>query len=430
VVETYILFLTRIYCQRAALEQLRFRKFKKQRAGPSTFTPDSPSSSVTEYQTTPNAPPLQSRDATLPSRYFRTQSSQILVPNSSPPLFDIGYAAHQSTQCSNNDDVAGIPGLIHSSPLIAPAKQVSVDPLSAPSGFVSHPVNSNTSSSRPWGNGDSRKRDMDNRLERSPPRKRLDHGLGTSPDQLDFLNAPESPVVQRLGQRRRLPNNNVDGHSTSSDESMPDIKDILSGPSKPRIMRGRRPDAREPQYADASHSESEDPKFVRFKITMPQYSPSHVRIAWEQAHGDVKQATSLLSDPDWDPRPPFSSQSSPELTGRVKEVDEATRAQRAATKEKGKKSLIYANRAALEIKQVRPSTPPGSTGQIDLTASSPLQVSTGALRRRPIKMLPPDSSSSDEEPGLTSSRGVSDEDRALEYFKTAKADELQELIGK
>jgi SWI/SNF-related matrix-associated actin-dependent regulator 1 of chromatin subfamily A len=226
-------------------------------------------------------------------------------------------------------------------------------------------------------------------------------------------------------------NNVTDNMSSSSDDSLPDIPRIVAGPSKPRIMKGR------PSTPDASpaNDPSTDPKFIRFKVTMPLESPARIQNAWIQAKGDVKKATELLSDPSWvAPR-----RVQDDVTGRVREIDEATKAQRMAAKEKGKKSMIYANRPVLEAKPGI-STPPVSKRVIDLTAASPAAPITPLVppaRRKRVKKLVVNSDSEgafqdSDEDERTNKRGridITNESRALDYFNTAGAEALQELTG-
>ena len=69
----------------------------------------------------------------------------------------------------------------------------------------------------------------------------------------------------------------------------------------------------------------------------------------------IGKLSDLLDDRTWLKNPSGTVQPSPEVVGRVKEIDEATKAQRAAAKEMGKNSLIYANRPAPRISP--PPTP-------------------------------------------------------------------------
>jgi SWI/SNF-related matrix-associated actin-dependent regulator 1 of chromatin subfamily A len=224
----------------------------------------------------------------------------------------------------------------------------------------------------------------------------------------------------------------MDNLSYSSDDSLPDITRIVAGPSKARLMKGR------PSSPDASptNDPSADPKFIRFKVTMPLESPARIQNAWIQAKGDVKRATELLSDPSW--VAPKKVQD--DVTGRVKEIDEATKAQRMAAREKGKKSMIYANRPVLDTKPST-STPPVSKRVIDLTAPSPASLGSPLAppgRRKRVKKLVVNSDSeaafqdSDDDDERSNKRGrpdITNETRALDYFNTAAAEALQELTG-
>ena len=81
--------------------------------------------------------------------------------------------------------------------------------------------------------------------------------------------------------------------------------------------------------------------------------------AWKEARRNEEAALRLLQNPNWKPKVPepispakaIPSESS--ATGRVKEVQEAHKAQRAAAKEKSKKTSIYANRLVLHVTNQR-----------------------------------------------------------------------------
>jgi SWI/SNF-related matrix-associated actin-dependent regulator of chromatin subfamily A containing DEAD/H box 1 len=412
--------------QRAALDQLRFSKVNRACATPNTFTTSS-SSSIPPNQPFYSAPPSQSRDATIPSRYFPQVPNpygNVLVPSPSPFHAGTTFYQYQPDPATKEHDVATISTPFHANAWRNTSRQFGIDPLSAPSGFFTNSDGLPMSSRHPWGADDQRL----TIIEEGPPRKRINRG---SPhDSPDVVNVPDSPQIQRPGQRRRIVNG-IDALSTSSDESMPDVQHGLGGQPRPRIVRGRRPSL----STEPPQSEGEDPKFTRFLVTMPLHSPSRVRTAWQQANGDVKKATALLSDPAWESQPPATTQAA-EALGRVKEIDEATKAERAAIREKGKKSMIYANRSALENKPVQPSTPPPSTKTtVDLTMSSPLSPVIAQHRRKRIKKLVVDSESeieltaSEDERSSQPRQGSSDEIRALHYFNTVGSDALQELTG-
>lgn len=306
------------------------------------------------------------------------------------------------------------------------------DPLSAPSGFVSSGNYHHASLRRPWGGEGNQ---AEGRWEDGPPRKRMN--LGPSYNVYDAAGSPPSPEIQRPGQKRRAATSIMESHSTSSDDSLPDVAKILAGPSKPRIMRGR------PSSLEASPASdlATDPKFIRFKVTMPMEPPSRVQAAWLFAKGDVKKATELLSDRLWvPPQPPAVTKAERDAIGRVREIDEATKAQRVAVKEKGKKSMIYANRPVLEVKPPSISTPPAKR-VFDIPTKAPATPETpmiAAPRRKRIKKMVVNSDSEAEfgesdEDDRENKRGRmdnTDDIRALEYFNTTAAAALQELTGK
>jgi SWI/SNF-related matrix-associated actin-dependent regulator of chromatin subfamily A containing DEAD/H box 1 len=353
----------------------------------------------------------------------------VLVPSSSPLAPEVNQRPYQPYSQHHPYDVSSMSGLISSNTWDQPRRKLNTDPLSAPSGFHSNGVAVHASLRRPWSAGEGQ---IEGVQEDGPPRKRINRGTSLDPshDAYDVANSPPSPEIQRPGQRRRIINNHMDSPS-SSDDSLPDIPRIVAGPSKPRIMKGR------PSTPDISpaNDPTADPKFIRFKVTMPLESPARIQNAWIQAKGDVKKATELLSDPSW----VAPKRVQDDITGRVKEIDEATKAQRMAAKEKGKKSMIYANRPVLEVKSGT-STPPVSKRVIDLTALSPASPITTLVppaRRKRVKKLVVNSDSEggfqdSDEDERSNKRGraeITDETRALDYFNTAGAEALQELTG-
>jgi SWI/SNF-related matrix-associated actin-dependent regulator 1 of chromatin subfamily A len=122
----------------------------------------------------------------------------------------------------------------------------------------------------------------------------------------------------------------------------------------------------------------------------------------------------------------------------VREVEEAQRAQRAAVKEKSKKSSIYANRLTLDVKHQRPATPPPkpqpkfkTPPDLD-SPTSPVIV----IRRKRIKRVVDSESEAEGSRGDDSRRSspvpvepTEYEARALKFFNTSKLEELQELTG-
>ena len=268
--------------------------------------------------------------------------------------------------------------------------------------------------------------------EEGPPRKRPN--LGPFQDALSITDSPPSPEIRRAGQKRRPVNSSMDISSLSSDDSLPGPGDMLASSSKSRIVRGRPSPSPKPPSVDPEAER----RFNMFKISMPGHPPARVEAAWRQAGEDVVKAGALVSDPNWRPAPAASLVTEKEVVGRVKELDEANKAQRAAVKEKGKKSMIYANRSTLETQIQSSSTPATSKSVLDLTMSptSPLTPIVRTPRRKRVKKLVigSETADSDEDDERESKRGRSDgtpyeEIRAFEYFNTAEKAALQELTG-
>ncbi|KAJ7783239.1 SNF2 family N-terminal domain-containing protein [Mycena metata] len=400
----------------AALDHLRFTKRQN---NPSVVSAASSSpagmSSTPAYQT----PPAQSRDATVPSRYFTPNIGNVLVPSSSPlgPSTLQPYAPYNHPR--PRDVAAVVPNFQSKNP------KIMYDPLSAPSAFTMNGTSVNALGRRPWDAG------VDGHVagarEEGPPRKRPNLGPAT----IDLTDSPDSPQVRRAGSTRRP----VSGVDTSSDEDfLPES--IIAGPSKPRITRSRPPPTAPPPPAA---TQSDDVAYNRFVITMPGEDKYRVESAWLQSGKDVKRATALVSDPKWSPPPLLTPASSAtpspnkDAFGRVKEVDEATKAQRLATKEMGKRSAIYANRTTIDTTQWRHYTPPQP---VERTVSSPAPRALPPRRRITRKLVV----DSDSEPDYSAS-GDEDESRArpadadkfglraLVYFNTSSSEALQELTG-
>ncbi|KAF7361843.1 ATP-dependent helicase fft2 [Mycena venus] len=401
----------------AALDQLRFSRINNNPSGPAASSSSSSLNGVPSPSPYPSLP-AQSRDATVASRYFPPSNiGNVLVPSSSPlgPQSQQPYAPYSHAQ---RRDVATLP------PSINPfqSKTPMIDPLMASSQFTYHGTSLNASGRRPWdGATDGH---VAGAREEGPPRKRPNLG----PNPIDLTNSPDSPQVRgpgaRPGGRRRVAS---DMDSDSDEDFLPQT--VLEGPSKPRITRGRPPPQAElvgPPPASASPGEA-DPFFMRFKLTMPMEDPRRIEAAWLQSGKN-----SLL------PRPPAPSHSPTpvkEAVGRVKEVDEATKAQRIATKEMGKKSAIYTNRTMLEPAQpgltFRHYTPP-----VERSRSSPAPKALPARKRITRKLVvdsdsEPDYSDSDDE--RNRSRGPDNSEkygqRALAYFNSSSSEALQELTG-
>lgn len=386
-------------------------------------------------------PPPQSRDATAPARYHPPATPSrgiVLVPNSSPLLQDAGY--HQPyqphhLQCTQGSSSTTGPN--HHNLWSQSGPSAVPDVLSSSSGFVhgGGPAHASfTRQSRPWA-GDVRPlSEVDSLGDEGPPRKRINRG--TPSDALPIgMVTPGSPDIQHPGQRRKQ-NMNVERQSHSSDESMLDVRSSLEGPSK-RIVRGQRPD----------HADSYE--FTVFQLSHPGRDLVTLRAAWNEANGNDNKASLLLSDSSWKPQSTSTPSNSAtiakapsvpapepltvETTGRVEEVDEATKTQRAALREKAKKSSIYANRVTLDT-----TRSPAVANILIPGAMSPASPSTPVVmaprRKRPKKLILSDdeaeaSESDDELPRARQNGEISRERAAFEYFNQANADAIQELTG-
>lgn len=378
--------------------------------------------------------PAQSRDATrgpvVPSRYFANVnfppmgSNEILVPDSSPlgPSHP-NYSPPQHRQKTNGSQLppsspVPVPSWQQSRPSNHPAPYFRDDALSAPSGFT------NGQSYRPHVHRPLSS--VDGLSDDSRPRKRINRGPQPS-DPIDLTLS--SPEVSRPFQRRRVVSSSDDSELPSS--APPNSLRRIGGPP------------------DSSTDDEEKRAYTKFRVSNPQYPPDMIDAAWKEARRSEEAALRLLQNPNWKPKAPehispaktIHSESS--TTGRVKEVEEAHRAQRAAVKEKSKKSSIYANRLALDIKSQRPVTPPP---RAQPKVSTPIELDSPlspivAVRRKRIKKVV-DSDSEVECSGGGDSRRSSPipaeptevepteyEARALQFFNTSKVEELQELTG-
>ena len=388
----------------------------------------SSSSSATNPPQYPQQP-AQSRDATrdpvVPSRYFANVnfppalSNEILVPDSSPlgPSHP-NYSPSQNRQRANGIQLppsspVPITSWQQSRPPNGPAPYFRDDALSASSGFT------NGQSYRPHAHRPLSA--VDSPSDDSRPRKRINRGPQSS-DPIDL--ALSSPEALRPAQRRRV-------ISSSDDSELPS-----NAPSNPLRRVGNPP--------DSSTDDEEKRVYTRFRVSNPQYPPDLIDAAWKEARRNEEAALRLLQNPNWKPKIPESVspakaiRSESSITGRVKEVEEAHKAQRAAAKEKSKKSSIYANRLALDLKHQRPVTPPPRSqpkAKTPIELDSPISPAI-AIRRKRIKRVV--ESESEAEGSEDDSRRSSlvpvefteYEVRALEFFNASKVEELQELTGK
>ncbi|KAF8271524.1 SNF2 family N-terminal domain-containing protein [Lactarius quietus] len=413
----------------AALDQLRFKKKQKASAiSQGSSTSLSTFSTGSSESRSLASVPSQSRDATTPvsSRFFAPSPKPngiILVPSSSP--LSAPCTTGQNHPSQHNEPV-------HSLTYGSAGHMSGPDPLSVSSGFTNGNLRSDASSAtsvvgsvHPRGEDD---------VSDAPPRKRTRPPL--SDDSLDRFNIPDSPVTQKSSQRRAPVVTRIANVSTSSDESV-----LNTTSNSTRIVRGVRP-----QDRIAVEVIDDGPGFLPFRISFPQFEEGKVRAAWRQAERDVRAATALLLDPSFSYQPtspPGPKALSPVVspsTGRVKELEDARQAERAAAKEKGKKSMIYAARTNLAPRSSTPPPlvrPPITTNVISQQSpASPIV----ALRRfnRPKRITESDEeedqrkSDSDKDSSRSGRRveeSSSEERRALAYFNTTSADGLQELTG-
>ena len=290
------------------------------------------------------------------------------------------------------------------------------DALSAPSGFTNGQLY-RPHAHRPLSAVDSPSDD-------SRPRKRINRGP-QSPDPIDLTLS--SPEALRPAQRRRV-------ISSSDDSELPS-----NAPSNSFRRVGNPPD---------SSTDDEDKRvYTRFRVSNPQYPPDLIDAAWKEARRNEEAALRLLQNPNWKPMVPEPAspakaiRSESSTTGRVREVEEAHKAQRAAVKEKSKKSSIYANRPALDLTHQRPVTPPSKSQpkvKTPIELDSPISPVVAIRRKGPKRVVESESEAEAEAEGSgDDSRRSSPvpvelteyEVRALEFFNTSKLEELQELTG-
>ncbi|PPQ63979.1 hypothetical protein CVT24_009408, partial [Panaeolus cyanescens] len=400
------------------LEQLRFSK-KSQNSALSSSNSQSTTSTNHHSHSNFPIPPPQVRDATMSSRFFTPSSSslgKILVPNSSPLSGEDDLSHPQSTfHTSTISDVASPPQSFVSNTSVKSPPTLGYDPMTAPTNFWSrNPSSSNLRRARV---SDATSQSYD-----EPPRKKIN--MGTTVDDV----RTESPEIRRVGQQRRISRASADEMSTSSDDYLPDLSSN-SGSHSVRLRRTRQSPAPQPQPAS---EQPVDQKFIAFKMTHPLEPPSRTMAAWNQAGGDVNRATALLVDSSWSPQNSFGGEK--EGVGRVKEIDEASKALREATKAKGKLSMIYANRSNLEVQQSTP-TSSHSTHLNQRSIASPLSPTTPLFKpsRTKTKKLVIQSDSEDDDESLNDSLPAVVEDvhelKALDYFNASSREALRELTG-
>lgn len=210
------------------------------------------------------------------------------------------------------------------------------DPLSAPTGFTR--AQSLSSASLSPDNVPipitKVRRVLEEEDNDRAPRKRINRGESSaSPIAID-----SSPDYKMSSQG--VPSTSLSVNNHSSDSELPDAIDLLHGqnPSKPRIIRGHRPEDKEVPV-----------DLTKLILTHPMHDPARVTAAFTVCDGDVKAATLLMEDPTWMHESPQARAFSP-YTSDLRSPGAST-SKRAAEKVKGKKSMIYAKRNELTTAQ-------------------------------------------------------------------------------
>jgi SWI/SNF-related matrix-associated actin-dependent regulator of chromatin subfamily A containing DEAD/H box 1 len=283
-----------------------------------------------------------------------------------------------------------------------------IDPLSAPSGFRMSTQVPNVPEHRPSVISTLGKHLDDDEDDLGPPRKRINWGSSS----LDPIAIESSPEIRRpftsAANARPPPR-----EDTSDSDSLPNPADLL-GHTKSRLVRGRRPDVEQTETLDSVELN-----------TLVFTHPSHPRIrvirAFKLCDGDSKAAGALIQDPTWNHEsssdfagsPPPSTSATPSGSGSGSN-------KRAAEREKGKKSMIYAKRQGLSAPQaivpakviVTPVQPPP-----DIMMSP---VDSKPSRRKTAKRRVDSSGSEAEysdEPDSDSDDGVFSQSREERYYQ-------------
>lgn len=347
----------------------------------------------------------------------------VLVPSSSPLNPDPSVRSNTVYRPYSAYDVSAVPNGAAGTGWGGLSGGFGGDPLSAPSGFTSHSSIAHASAPRQRADLGRTVLAGEGRGGDGTSRKRL---RGQSLEVSDIMHSPESPDIRPLGQRRNL----VHTLPNDSEETLPDVHDLFDSPTTPQLARARATTQESP--LPARSPTGEDVKFLRFSMTMPTHSKDIIRLAWQQSNEDARRASILLQDQAWLRNPRGVEQTPPEPIGRVKDIDDANKAERAAARERGKKSLIYANRLNLPVVPETSSTPSKKASPISF--NSPLSPDVSRPRAKRAKKVVIDSDSEevedeDEEHLAKRQKVATEENRALEYFNTALAEGLQELTG-
>ena len=396
--------------QATALRDLKFKKISKQSHRNGAHNSDLPvasGSSTSTYQV-----PTQSRDGTAHPPYFasvapRNQLGTILAPDSSPsapvapslPPMDMTYKPHQSHFFSSVVPPA------HQLPSL-PRLGREADPLTAPSGFIRSAQYSKASDPPLPVASNLGKHLDDDDDDPGPPRKRINR-RGSSANPIAIESSPETKRPVRLAAKTSPSRDDL-----SDWDSLPNPTDLLLGPTKSRLVRGRRPDN---EQMDKGHSV----ELNTLIISHPDHSPDRVMSAFDLCDGDVKTATALIQDSTWHHELPSTSIVTPPPSTSATPSASSDSKKRAADKEKGKKSMIYAKRQSLSVTQA------------NVSLKEPVQPAMDALfsplgpkpsKRRVVQKQRIDSSGSEAEysdgDDSDSNEGVFTQNRENEYYES------------
>ncbi|GJJ06223.1 hypothetical protein Clacol_000413 [Clathrus columnatus] len=406
----------------AALAALRFKKNAQKLASSNASSTGSliaSSTSSSVYQI-----PAQSRDATAArAPYINNNLSKpllgnVLFPDSSPvrsnaigsSSTETSYKPHQSQFFSNGDlaQTIELPSL--------PRLRREPDLLTAPTGFTrsqsssSISLSSNNLSAKFTGNPRLLEEEDD---DRGPPRKKLNRGeSSTNPISLE-----SSPDLKPSSQR--VPSTPLSTNNHSSDSELPDPMDILKNQTSPehRIIRGTRPEEKAIPV-----------ELTKLILTHPTHSPARVTTAFKLCDGDVKAAIMLMEDSSWTHEIPETPTRSPSTSMTQPLVGGTNK--RAAEKEKGKKSMIYAKRNALTVTQeaVTPVKPEPIHSVVSPVISQP-------FKRKAVKHIVASSDSEAEHSNNGSDDSDSETadqiyfDQALKWLNECEPTPLVELAG-
>jgi len=175
-----------------------------------------------------------------------------------------------------------------------------------------------------------------------------------------------------------------------------------------------------------------------FIMTHPEHDRARVTRAFQICEGDAKAASALIRDPTWSHIVPPSATSTPR-TRTDTPSGSGSPSKRAAEKEKGRKSMIYARRQGT-LPQQLPAPPPTPTQvpkEVITILDSP--IAPQPAKRKGNKRVVESGSEGEYSTGgesggnggfFTQSREDQDyRDEALKWLNTCELQELMELSG-